>query len=136
MLLFGWSLGVNTKQLLSCPHLWILTALHCFLRTRLNLKYTHEAWHGEGIAAMQPMNAARVEKKHMGMALKPVFVVQGYAAMIGDSTTHEEAAEVGHGPLAQPGEEYLTANWLLAVLGHVSGIPAISHELHNSSMPC
>jgi len=70
------------------------------------------------------MNAARLEQKHMGMALKPVFVVQAYAAMIGDSPTHEEAAEVGHGPLAQPGEEYLTANWLLAVLGHVSWVPA------------
>ncbi len=72
----------------------------------------------------------------MGMALKPLFVVQAYAAMIGESTTHEEAAETGHGPLAQPAEEYLTANWLLAVLGHVSRDPAILYELHNSSMPC
>jgi len=63
-------------------------------------------------------------------------VLQAHAAMIGDSpaadarsrhpapdkhagASRQGAAQLGRAPLAQPGDDYETADWLCAVLGHV-----------------
>jgi len=86
-----------------------------------------------GKASQEDGNTHLARASTSMMVLKRASVVQAYAVMIGDSpaddarslhtgpdrhadNSREEAEGLGGAPLAQPGDEFRTSNWLVAVL--------------------